>query len=52
MMTLKDQNLYVEDKRVAMGKGDVILFPSNFMFPHRVTDCLKGERISFVGWGY
>lgn len=40
------------DKRVAMGKGDVILFPSNFMFPHRVTDCLKGERISFVGWGY
>ena len=40
------------DKRVAMSKGDVIIFPSNFMFPHRVTSCLKGERISFVGWGY
>lgn len=31
-------------------KGDMILFPSNFMFPHQVTPVTKGVRYSIVTW--
>lgn len=32
--------------------GDVLVFPSNFMFPHRVDKITKGVRYSFVSWVY
>jgi hypothetical protein len=28
------------------------MFPSNFMYKHRVTTVLKNIRYSFVCWGY
>ena len=31
-------------------KGDVLLFPSNFMFPHEVFPILTGTRYSIVTW--
>ena len=31
-------------------KGDAIIFPSNFMFPHRVIEVTKGTRWSIVSW--
>ena len=31
-------------------KGSVIIFPSNFMFPHEVKSITKGTRWSVVSW--
>jgi|TARA_B110000495_G_C22846018_1_gene493300 hypothetical protein len=33
-----------------LSKGDIIYFPSNFLYPHRVTEVTKGLRYSFVSW--
>ena len=33
-----------------MGKGDIIIFPSNFMYPHRITPIVSGTRYSVVTW--
>jgi len=30
--------------------GDVIIFPSNFMFPHQVNKIKSGTRFALVGW--
>lgn len=35
---------------VSLGTGDAVVFPSNFMFPHEVTEITKGERFSIVTW--
>lgn len=37
---------------VNMEHGDIIIFPSNFMYKHRVDKILKGQRISFVSWAW
>ena len=33
-----------------LNKGDIIYFPSNFLYPHRVTAVTEGLRYSFVSW--
>lgn len=35
---------------IRMPKGGVILFPSNFMFPHEVMPVISGTRYSIVTW--
>ena len=30
--------------------GDMIIFPSNFLYPHQVMPVTKGERYSIVSW--
>jgi|TARA_R110000803_G_scaffold58243_1_gene116467 Rps23 Pro-64 3,4-dihydroxylase Tpa1-like proline 4-hydroxylase len=35
---------------VECGVGDLLLFPSNFMFAHCVKPVTEGERITVVGW--
>ena len=37
-------------EKISLKKGDILLFPSNFMYPHQVTEATKGIRYSFVGW--
>ena len=39
-----------DDYNINMEKGDVVIFPSNFMYPHRVEKVTKGTRYSFVTW--
>ena len=41
-----------EDTIVELGKGDICMFPSNFLFPHGVTEATKGKRYSGVCWGW
>ena len=41
-----------EDTVVKLGKGDICMFPSNFLFPHGVTEVTKGKRYSGVCWGW
>jgi predicted 2-oxoglutarate/Fe(II)-dependent dioxygenase YbiX len=43
---------YCRDKIIPLTTGDILLFPSNFMFPHGVTECTKGTRYSFVSWAF
>lgn len=40
------------DKKVDLTAGDVIVFPSNFLYPHEVKTVTKGVRFSFVSWAY
>jgi alkylated DNA repair dioxygenase AlkB len=42
---LLDQNLSFKQK-----KGSVLMFPSNFMFPHEVAKVTSGTRYSIVTW--
>ena len=44
--------LMFDSKKVNLSAGDIILFPSNFMYPHAVTTITKGTRYSFVSWGW
>jgi len=39
-------------ENVNLGLGDVIVFPSNFMYPHEVTTVTQGTRFSYVSWVY
>ena len=41
-----------KDTVVKLGKGDICMFPSNFLFPHGVTEATKGTRYSAVCWGW
>jgi predicted 2-oxoglutarate/Fe(II)-dependent dioxygenase YbiX len=34
----------------SLGKGDVIMFPSNFMYPHEIRPVLSGTRYSIITW--
>jgi predicted 2-oxoglutarate/Fe(II)-dependent dioxygenase YbiX len=44
--------LMFDGKKVNLSAGDIILFPSNFLYPHAVTTVTKGTRYSFVSWGW
>lgn len=39
-----------DNHMMKMGKGDIIIFPSNFMYPHRITPITSGVRYSIVTW--
>ena len=41
-----------EDTMVKLGKGDIIMFPSNWLFPHGVTEATKGVRYSGSVWAW
>lgn len=41
-----------DDLKINIKKGDVLIFPSAFMYRHRVETVTKGERWSFVTWAF
>ena len=40
------------EKVIEFKSGDLIVFPSNFMYPHRVEPVTSGTRYSYVSWAY
>jgi len=44
--------VFWNDHVVPLSKGDIIMFPSLFLFPHGVTEATKGKRWSFVSWAW
>lgn len=40
------------DRKINLSAGDVLVFPSNFLYPHAVTTVTEGTRFSFVSWAY
>ena len=43
---------YINNEEVKFNKGDIMIFPSNFMYSHGVKPITKGERYSYVSWGF
>jgi hypothetical protein len=41
-----------EDKIYELDAGDIIVFPSIFLYPHRVNPITSGTRYSVVSWVY
>jgi len=39
-----------QDTVIPFEKGDLLIFPSVFLYPHRVEPVTKGVRHSFVSW--
>jgi predicted 2-oxoglutarate/Fe(II)-dependent dioxygenase YbiX len=40
------------DQKIPLSKGDLIIFPSNFLFPHRVDPVISGTRYTFISWAW
>ena len=39
-----------EIKRLKLGKGSMVFFPSNFLYPHSIEPITKGTRYSIIAW--
>lgn len=39
-----------QDTVIPFEKGDLLIFPSNFLYPHKVQPITKGVRHSYVSW--
>ena len=39
-----------DDKKINTKEGDLIVFPSLFLFPHEVEQITKGIRYSYITW--
>jgi len=44
--------LFSSKYEVKLKAGDMLVFPSNFMYPHEVKELTKGERYTFVAWAF
>ena len=36
--------------RIKLGAGDIVFFPSTFLYPHQIDSVQKGKRYSIVTW--
>ena len=41
-----------ETEKIELPQGSIMIFPSNFMYPHKVMPVTKGTRYSYVSWTY
>ena len=41
-----------DDNIVPLGEGCSLIFPSTFLYPHKVTPVTEGKRYSIVAWAY
>jgi len=41
-----------EDQKIELKRGSLLIFPSNFMYPHEVKPVTKGSRYSYVSWAW
>jgi len=41
-----------EEDIIELKEGDIIIFPSNFLYPHRVDAVTSGTRYSCVAWAW
>lgn len=42
--------LILLDEVINLKPGSLMIFPSNFLYPHKVTPVIKGTRYSYVSW--
>lgn len=41
-----------QNKKITLKQGELLIFPSNFLYPHRVEPVTKGVRYSYISWVY
>jgi len=41
-----------DDLKIDIQVGEMIIFPSNFMYPHKVEPVTKGNRYTYISWVY
>ena len=41
-----------DDTYLDVSAGDILVFPSTFLYPHRVAEVTKGTRYSLVSWSW
>ena len=39
-----------DDYEIKFKQGDLLIFPSNFLYPHKVEPVTKGTRYSYISW--
>jgi len=44
--------VFNNDYEVKLKQGDILLFPSNFIYAHEVKEIKNGTRYSYVSWGF
>jgi hypothetical protein len=44
--------VFWDDYVLPLGKGDILMFPSLFLYPHKVTEMKSGVRYSGVSWAW
>lgn len=44
--------VFWENKKIHVKQGDILVWPSNFLYPHRVEPVTTGTRYSFVSWAW
>ena len=44
--------LFFGRHEVPLKAGDIMVFPSNFIYPHNVKEVTNGERYTFVSWAF
>ena len=42
----------LRDQEIKLKTGDILLFPSGIVYPHKVKETKKGIRYSFVCWAF
>ena len=42
--------MFENEKEIKFKAGDIMVFPSIFLYPHRVAPVTKGTRYAFVAW--
>ena len=40
------------DREIKLNAGDLVIFPSNFLYPHKISPVTDGVRYSYVSWGW
>jgi predicted 2-oxoglutarate/Fe(II)-dependent dioxygenase YbiX len=44
--------VFSDDYSFKLESGDIMIFPSNFLYQHEVKEVTKGDRYSFVSWAF
>jgi predicted 2-oxoglutarate/Fe(II)-dependent dioxygenase YbiX len=44
--------VFFGNHEVKLAAGNIVVFPSNFMYRHEVREILEGDRFSFVAWAF
>jgi predicted 2-oxoglutarate/Fe(II)-dependent dioxygenase YbiX len=48
----KGGDFLMNKEKISFKTGDILIFPSTFLYPHVVKEVTEGIRYSFVAWAY
>jgi len=48
----KGGQFVINNEVLKLKQGDIVVFPSTFLYPHSVKEVTEGTRYTFVAWAY